>query len=76
MRSPLATQRRQSEKDCEIKGSRATHGIFAQKPCGLTERCWAGRSAGAEQLVEEVETVTEAAPVERRVDWLFVARMG
>jgi hypothetical protein len=29
-----------------------------------------------EQLLEEVEIVTEAAPVERRVDWLFVARMG
>jgi hypothetical protein len=29
-----------------------------------------------EQSVEEVEIVAEAAPVERRVDRLFVARMG
>jgi hypothetical protein len=29
-----------------------------------------------EQLVEEVEIVMEAAPVERRIGWLFVARMG
>jgi hypothetical protein len=29
-----------------------------------------------EQLVEEVGIVAGAAPVERRVDWLFVARMG
>ena len=75
MRSPLAIQRGQSVKDYEIKDSTATHGIFAQKPCGLTERCWGGRFAGVEQLVE-VEIVTEAAPVERRVDWLFVACMG
>lgn len=76
VRSPLAIQRDQSVKDCEIKDSTVTHDIFAQKPCGLTERCWDGRSAGVEQLVEEVEIVTEAAPVEGRVDWLFVARMG
>jgi hypothetical protein len=76
VRSPLAIQRGQSVKDCEIKDSTVTHGIFAQKPWRLTERCWDGRSAGVEQLVEEVEIVTEAAPVERRVDWFFVARTG
>ena len=70
------TERSVSTKDCEIKDSTATHGIFAQKPWGLPERCWDGRSAGVEQLVEEVEIVTKAAPVERRVDWLFVARTG
>ncbi len=76
MRSPLAIQRGYSVKDCEIKDSTATHGIFAQKPWGLAERRWDGRSAGVEQRVEGVEIVTEAAPVERRVDWLFVACTG
>jgi hypothetical protein len=47
-----------------------------QKHGGRTEQCWDEKSVGAEWLVEVLEIVGEAAPLERRADQVSVEHTG